>query len=159
MNKGTQLTASQPVSVYAFNYLQQASAAFACYPTPLLGTRYCLMARPSYLATEYASDFDIVATADNTTATITPSPTAHLGNNLSNKVKGSVPTIDRFEEILQVCGEARKLRVEYAGAIYHVLNRGDRREPSLTLKWIAKRLQMGNWKHLNGWLYEQRKSK
>jgi len=24
---------------------------------------------------------------------------------------------------------ARKLRVEYAGAIYHVLNRGDRREP------------------------------
>jgi len=25
---------------------------------------------------------------------------------------------------------ARKLRVEYPGAIYHVLNRGDRREPS-----------------------------
>jgi putative transposase len=24
---------------------------------------------------------------------------------------------------------ARKLRVEYAGAIYHVMNRGDRREP------------------------------
>ena len=24
---------------------------------------------------------------------------------------------------------ARKLRVEYPGAIYHVLNRGDRREP------------------------------
>jgi putative transposase len=24
---------------------------------------------------------------------------------------------------------ARKLRVEYEGAIYHVLNRGDRREP------------------------------
>ena len=24
---------------------------------------------------------------------------------------------------------ARKLRIEYAGAIYHVLNRGDRREP------------------------------
>jgi len=24
---------------------------------------------------------------------------------------------------------ARKLRVEYSGAIYHVLNRGDRREP------------------------------
>ena len=26
-------------------------------------------------------------------------------------------------------GMARKLRVEYPGAIYHVLNRGDRREP------------------------------
>ena len=24
---------------------------------------------------------------------------------------------------------ARKLRMEYAGAIYHVINRGDRREP------------------------------
>ena len=24
---------------------------------------------------------------------------------------------------------ARKLRVEYPGAVYHVLNRGDRREP------------------------------
>ncbi len=24
---------------------------------------------------------------------------------------------------------ARKLRLEYAGAIYHVMNRGDRREP------------------------------
>ena len=26
---------------------------------------------------------------------------------------------------------ARKLRVEYPGAIYHVMNRGDRREPIL----------------------------
>jgi REP element-mobilizing transposase RayT len=26
-------------------------------------------------------------------------------------------------------GMARKLRVEYSGAIYHVMNRGDRREP------------------------------
>ena len=26
---------------------------------------------------------------------------------------------------------ARKLRVEYPGAIYHVMNRGDRREPTL----------------------------
>jgi hypothetical protein len=27
------------------------------------------------------------------------------------------------------CGMARKLRVEYPGAIYHLMNRGDRREP------------------------------
>ncbi len=26
------------------------------------------------------------------------------------------------------CGMARKLRVEYPGAIYHLINRGDRRE-------------------------------
>ncbi len=26
-------------------------------------------------------------------------------------------------------GMARKLRLEYPGAIYHVMNRGDRREP------------------------------
>jgi REP element-mobilizing transposase RayT len=28
-----------------------------------------------------------------------------------------------------MAGMARKLRVEYAGAVYHVMNRGDRREP------------------------------
>ena len=27
---------------------------------------------------------------------------------------------------------ARKLRVQYPGAIYHVMNRGDRREPIFT---------------------------
>ena len=26
-------------------------------------------------------------------------------------------------------GVARKLRVQYSGAIYHLMNRGDRREP------------------------------
>jgi len=34
---------------------------------------------------------------------------------------------------------ARKLRVEYPGAIYHVMNRGDRREP--IVKDPADRLQ------------------
>lgn len=29
----------------------------------------------------------------------------------------------------RICGMARKLRVEYPGAVYHVMNRGDRREP------------------------------
>jgi hypothetical protein len=60
----------------------------------------------------------------------------------------------------------RKLRVEYPGVIYHVLNRGDRREPifridqdrllfldtlaarlrretTMTLTWITQRLNMG----------------
>ena len=38
----------------------------------------------------------------------------------------------------------RALRIEYPGAIYHVMNRGDRREP----KWIAAALQMGTWTHV-----------
>ncbi len=33
-----------------------------------------------------------------------------------------------------------------------------RRETTMTLKWIAERLHMGSWKHLNGRLYEHRKS-
>ena len=31
------------------------------------------------------------------------------------------------------CVMARKLRVEYSGAIYHVMSRGDRREPIFNL--------------------------
>ena len=31
----------------------------------------------------------------------------------------------------------RKLRVEYEGAIYHVMNRGDRREPIFTISICA----------------------
>ena len=59
----------------------------------------------------------------------------------------------------------RALRIEYSGAIYHVMNRGDRREPifharkvrlarrvraetSVTLKWIAAELHMGTWTHV-----------
>jgi hypothetical protein len=63
---------------------------------------------------------------------------------------------------------ARKLRVEYEGAIYHVMNRGDRREPifrddkdrlllrqetTMTLKWIAHRLKLGTWTHVTNRLY------
>ena len=77
---------------------------------------------------------------------------------------------------------ARKLRVEYPGAIYHVMNRGDRREPifkdnldrerflaalagrlraetTLTVGWIAERLAMGTRGYANHLLYQDRKSK
>jgi len=48
-SKGFHVVATQPVSVYAMNYTKQGlSAAFTCYPTNLLGTNYCLMARPAY---------------------------------------------------------------------------------------------------------------
>jgi len=48
---------------------------------------------------------------------------------------------------------ARKLRVEYAGAIYHVMNRGDRREPifkdnadrKLFVETLAKACQKTAW--------------
>ena len=58
---------------------------------------------------------------------------------------------------------ARKLRVEYAGAIYHVMNRGDRRElifmaeTTMTVGWIAERLAMGTRSYLNHLLYRRRK--
>ena len=44
------------------------------------------------------------------------------------KAKVSVNGIDIFLFGKADCGMARKLRLEYPGAIYHVLNRGDRRE-------------------------------
>ena len=58
---------------------------------------------------------------------------------------------------------ARKLIVEYAGAIYHVMNRGDRRElifkaeTTMTVGWIAERLAMGTRGYLNHLLYRRRK--
>ena len=76
-NQGIHLTASQPVSVYGFDYTAYLSAAFTAYPTPLLGTNYCVMARPTALYDAFAySQLAIVGTAVNTTVTITPSATA-----------------------------------------------------------------------------------
>jgi len=43
--------------------------------------------------------------------------------------KVSVNGIDNFSVWGGCCGMARKLRLEYQGAIYHVMNRGDHREP------------------------------
>ena len=59
----------------------------------------------------------------------------------------------------------RALRIQYPGAIYHVMNRGDRREPkgevrkiararrlraetTVTLQWIATHLHLGTWTHV-----------
>jgi len=81
---GINIVASQPVSVYGFNYFPAASTAFTVYPTTLLGTNYCVMARASedILDSGYNySQFAIVATADNTTNIITPSATANLAGH------------------------------------------------------------------------------
>jgi hypothetical protein len=77
-----QIVSDQPVSVYGLNYNQFASAAFTAYPDTLLGTNYCLMARASS-DPDGASELAIVATEDNTTVTISPSPTANLDNHAS----------------------------------------------------------------------------
>jgi hypothetical protein len=50
------------------------------------------------------------------------------GESASRKRVLSIDTKWPFREI--VPDVALKLRIEYAGAIYHVMNRGDRREPS-----------------------------
>jgi len=81
-NKGILIAASQPVSVYGFHYLWAGSAAFTGYPTTMLGTNYCLMARPSH--TDGESEFAIVATADDTNVKITPSRTANLEDGRSD---------------------------------------------------------------------------
>jgi hypothetical protein len=81
---GIRITAGQPVSVVAFKWEFQATAAFNCFPTILLGTNYWVMARPSLIDADGCySQLAIVATEDNTTVDITPSPTANLTNHQS----------------------------------------------------------------------------
>jgi IgGFc binding protein len=80
---GIHVTADAPVSVYGFDYIYEGSTAFTAYPTPFLGTNYCLMARASedYYNGEYGnSELAVVGTATNTTVWITPSAAANLTN-------------------------------------------------------------------------------
>jgi hypothetical protein len=82
-SQGIHVTASQPVSVYGFDYYQAASTAFTAYPTPMLGTNYCVMARASSIfGKPYHSQFAVVGTVTNTTVTITPSTTANLAGSM-----------------------------------------------------------------------------
>lgn len=50
-------------------------------------------------------------------------------------MNGSVNSIDKSAAIERISRMARKLRVQvrYPGAIYHVMNRGDRCEPIFDL--------------------------
>jgi hypothetical protein len=82
---GIHITASRPVSVYAINFDPYASVAFTGYPTTLLGTNYCLMARAASVSSTFSggfySQFAVVATQDGTTVTITPSPASDLSGH------------------------------------------------------------------------------
>ena len=85
---GVHITASQPVSVYGVDYSESTSSAFTGYPTTLLGTNYCVMARAANDNNENdgnpRSQFAIVATADHTMVWITPSATAGLVGHGTN---------------------------------------------------------------------------
>ena len=82
-SQGIHVTASQPVSVYGFDYYQAVSTAFTAYPTPMLGTNYCVMARASSIfGNPYHSQFAVVGTVTNTTVTITPSTNAGLAGSM-----------------------------------------------------------------------------
>jgi hypothetical protein len=76
--KGIHITADHPVSVYGLNLEPFASEGFLGYPTPFLGTSYCLIARPGNTSSDNRSQFAIVAPQDGTTVTVTPSTTANL---------------------------------------------------------------------------------
>jgi hypothetical protein len=79
MTNSIHVTSTQPVSVYGASLSESYSRyTFAAYPTAVLGTNYCVMALPGN------SEFAIVATANNTTITITPSTNADLSNSESN---------------------------------------------------------------------------
>jgi hypothetical protein len=83
-NYGIHITASQPVSVYGVDYSEWVTTSFTGYPTPMLGTDYCIMSRAPLDVTgesfvpNPSSQFAIVATETNTMVTIWPSPTANL---------------------------------------------------------------------------------
>lgn len=82
-NYGVHIATSQPVSVYAMFYHQYASSAFTGYPTPLLGTNYCIMGSQQW-GFYGGSEFGIVATSDNTTVTIIPYTTTNLAGHSSS---------------------------------------------------------------------------
>jgi hypothetical protein len=86
-------------------------------------------------------------------------------------IKGSLLTLDTDFRRRLNRAMPRALRIEYPGAIYHVMNRGDHREPifrddfdhkrlkdsdcatpaaetAVTLKRIAAELHMGTWTHV-----------
>jgi hypothetical protein len=53
---------------------------------------------------------------------------------------------------------ARKLRLQYPEAVYHLMSGRDRPEWTMPRKWICDRLEMGSWKSVHRRLYENRKT-
>jgi IgGFc binding protein len=84
-SNGIHVVSSQPVSVYGLFYSPFASAAFTGYPTTLLGTNYCLLARPA-ITYDGDSQGAVVATEDNTTLNVYACATADLFDKNDNPI-------------------------------------------------------------------------
>ncbi len=86
---GIQVTASNLISLYGFNYIPQGTGAFLALPVEALGTRYLVS---SYYNESYegnsilGSEFAVVAAQDCTHVTITPR--VNLGTHLANTPYG-----------------------------------------------------------------------
>src|SRR5688572_14451831 len=70
-NLGIRVTAQAEVTVYGLNRIQFTTDAFLGLPTDILGTEYLVLTHESNGS--WGSEFGIVAIADGTTVTITPS--------------------------------------------------------------------------------------
>lgn len=73
-DKGIHVTASDPVTVYGLNRRQFTTDAFLGLPTAVLGTDYIVLAYKNVNIVN-KSEFMVVASANATTVTITPSAT------------------------------------------------------------------------------------
>ncbi|HEU4389272.1 MAG TPA: PKD domain-containing protein, partial [Blastocatellia bacterium] len=75
-NQGIHVTAQNPITIYAYDYWLWASESFLALPTDALGTEYrALGYRNIPGAAVKGSIFSVVAIANGTTVTITPSAT------------------------------------------------------------------------------------
>lgn len=85
------ITADQDIAVYAMNHSAQSSDAMMALPTDVLGTEYLVLGYNSnWRGNEDAStpsQFAVVATADNTDVTITPSASVLNGRTTPISVR------------------------------------------------------------------------
>lgn len=80
--KGIHLVSTNPVNVYAFNYRTNSSDIAVIYPTESLGKEYFAMCYTPNTSNsnESNSEFQIVASVNNTQVKITPSADTDKGN-------------------------------------------------------------------------------
>jgi hypothetical protein len=76
-DRGIQVTSDQPISVYGLNQYPESTDASFILPTASLGQEYMVMSYESIHAeiAGFGSEFGVVAVADTTTVTVTPSVT------------------------------------------------------------------------------------
>lgn len=85
VQKGIHITADQPVAVYAHILNAARSGATLVLPTNVLGKEYYVASYKSATAgSDKRSQFEVVATMDNTTVQITPTQADGNGNHSAN---------------------------------------------------------------------------